>query len=269
MSDSINLALPYLEAAQAQKHVTVNEALSKLDALVHLAVHSRVVAIPPASPVDGDRYLLPASPTGMWAGHTGKVALRLEGAWVFATPREGWRLWVSDEDVLLGFNGTTWNAAGVPTSLQNMQAVGINATADATNKLAISASATLFNHAGNGHQIKLNKAAAADSASLLWQTGFSGRAEIGTVGNDALAFKVSANGTSFVTMLLADAATGRLNLPQGVVLPAMTAPAVPVDGQVWHDASRGRLRVREQGTTRDLVSTTTLGHMLARSLIMN
>jgi Protein of unknown function (DUF2793) len=269
MSDSINLVLPYLEAAQAQKHVTVNEALSKLDALVHLAVLSRVVAIPPASPVDGDRYLLPASPTGAWSGQAGKVALRLEGTWVFATPREGWRLWVSDEDVLLSFNGTTWNAAGVPTSLQNMQAVGINATADATNKLVVSSSATLFNHAGNGHQIKLNKAAAGDSASLLWQTNFSGRAEIGTVGNDALALKVSANGSSFLTMLLADAASGRLELPQGVTLLAMTAPVTPVDGQIWSDTARGRLLVREAGVTRELVSKSTLGQMQARALIMN
>jgi Protein of unknown function (DUF2793) len=268
MSDSINLVLPYLDAAQAQKHVTVNEALSKLDALVHLAVNSRVLAAPPATPVDGDRYLLPAAPSGVWAGQAGKLALWLEGQWVFATPREGWRLWVSDEDVLLAFNGTTWNAAGVPTSLQNMQAVGINATADATNKLTVSSTATLFNHAGNGHQIKLNKNAASDSASLLWQTNFSGRAEIGTVGNDALVIKVSSNGSTFTTMLVADAATGRLNLPQGAALSAMSAPITPVNGQMWFDSTRARLRVREQNVTRDLVPRNTVGLAMARSLIM-
>jgi hypothetical protein len=268
MSDSVHLTLPYLAAAQAQKHVTVNEALSRLDALVHLAVITRVLATPPATPVDGDRYLLPASPTGVWTGQGGKIAIRLEGAWVFQSPREGFRLWVNDEDVLLSFNGTTWNAAGVPTTLQNMQMVGINATADATNKLAVSAAATLFNHAGNGHQIKLNKAAASEAASILWQTNFSGRAEIGTVGDDALVFKVSSNGSSFLTMLLADAAAGRLNLPQGVALSAMTAPATPVNGQMWFDSARQRLRVREQNTTRDLVSKNSVGLSMARSLVM-
>lgn len=39
MSDtSSNLAPPYLAAGQAQKHVTVNESLLRLDALVQLAV---------------------------------------------------------------------------------------------------------------------------------------------------------------------------------------------------------------------------------------
>jgi Protein of unknown function (DUF2793) len=268
MSDSVNLALPYLAAAQAQKHVTVNDALSRLDALVQLAVTSRVLATPPATPLDGDRYLLPASPTGVWAGQAGKIAIRLEGAWVYQSPREGFRLWVNDEDVLLSFNGTTWNAAGVPSTLQNMQMVGINATADATNKLTVSAAATLFNHVGNGHQIKLNKATAADAASLLWQTNFSGRAEIGTIGSDALVFKVSSNGSSFQTMLIADAATGRLDLPQGATLSAMAAPATPVNGQMWLDSVRNRLRVREQNVTRDLVSRNTVGLLMARSLVM-
>ena len=42
MSDSTtNLLLPYLMAAQAQKHVTHNEALRLLDGLVQLLVKSR------------------------------------------------------------------------------------------------------------------------------------------------------------------------------------------------------------------------------------
>ena len=50
---SANLALPYLEADQAQKNVTVNEALQALDALVHLTVADRYLAAPPGSPVEG------------------------------------------------------------------------------------------------------------------------------------------------------------------------------------------------------------------------
>jgi hypothetical protein len=45
----------YLFAAQAQKHVTVNEALRLLDGLVQLAVLDRHLTAPPASPADGDR----------------------------------------------------------------------------------------------------------------------------------------------------------------------------------------------------------------------
>lgn len=216
MSETINLGLPYLEAAQAQKHVTVNEALSRLDALTHLAVLSRVMAAPPATPAQGDRYLLPASPTGTWAAHAGKLALWLEGAWIYLIPREGWQLWVSDEDAMLSFNGTAWSAGGVPSSLQNMQALGVNATADSTNKLVVSSASTLFNHVGNGHQMKFNKNGTGDTASLLWQTGFSGRAEIGTTGDDDFHFKVSGNGSAWWEALTINRNSGVISLPQGL-----------------------------------------------------
>jgi Protein of unknown function (DUF2793) len=269
MSDSVNLGLTYLEAAQAQKHVTLNAALSRLDGLVQLAVISRVLAVPPALPVDGDRYLVPVAATGVWAGQTGKLALRLEGVWVFAVPREGWTLWVNDEDALLSFNGAAWVAGGVPSSLQNMSLVGVNATADATSKFVVSSAATLFNHAGAGHQIKLNKNAAADTASLLWQTGFSGRAEIGTAGDDALHVKVSANGSSYTEVMVADAASGRLSLPVGVSLGAMASPVSPVNGQIWHDATLGRLRVQDRGKASNLTGQTNFALLAARHLVLN
>ena len=52
MSDDATprLGLPYLAAAQAQKHVTMNEALSLLDGLVSTSAVSRSLAAQPASP---------------------------------------------------------------------------------------------------------------------------------------------------------------------------------------------------------------------------
>ena len=55
MSESALLSLPLIEAGQAQKHVTHNEALLLLDAALHLAVASRSVATPPGAPAAGDR----------------------------------------------------------------------------------------------------------------------------------------------------------------------------------------------------------------------
>jgi len=55
MTDTPHLGLPTLAAAQAQKHVTHNEALHRLDALVMLAVADRDLAAPPAAPAEGDR----------------------------------------------------------------------------------------------------------------------------------------------------------------------------------------------------------------------
>ena len=118
MDSSPNLILPYIIAAQAQKHVTHNEALRTLDALVQLMVLDKDLASPPGSPADGDRYIVAASPTGAWSGQAGKIAAWQDGAWAFYTPREGWRAWLADEDKLFFWDGSDWiapsSAAAVP-----------------------------------------------------------------------------------------------------------------------------------------------------------
>ncbi|MEM7525135.1 MAG: DUF2793 domain-containing protein, partial [Pseudomonadota bacterium] len=74
MSDSPNLSLPYLAAAQAQKHVTMNEALARLDALAAPFALSADLVIPPVAAVDGDTYIVPVGASGEWAGYDGDVA---------------------------------------------------------------------------------------------------------------------------------------------------------------------------------------------------
>ncbi len=103
-----NLALPFLAAAQAQKHVTVNEALARLDGLVQLTVKNRDLTVPPASPAEGERYIVAAGATGAWAGWDGEVALFTGGAWFRLSPQEGWRVWVEDEGALLVRMGGAW-----------------------------------------------------------------------------------------------------------------------------------------------------------------
>ena len=94
MSDATtHLLLPYILAAQAQKHVTHNEALRILDGLVQLSVLDRDLAAPPASPADGDRYIVASGATGDWAGWDMNVALWTDGTWLRLPPRTGWRAW--------------------------------------------------------------------------------------------------------------------------------------------------------------------------------
>ncbi len=256
MSNSPLLDLPYIAAAQAQKHVTVNEAISILDGLVHLAFASRSIAIPPATPTDGDRYLVAASPAGDWSGHAGDVALRMEGTWRFFNPVEGWRAWISDENLLVTFDGAAWVSTAVPTSLQNMTSIGINATADTTNRLSVNSSAILFNNQGSGVQIKVNKNLAVDTASFLFQTGFSGRAEIGTTGDDNFHFKVSANGSSFSESITIAGATGLVNIANTAVLtPQPADPASPTNGQIWYNSTSGKFRGRQNSATVDLIGS--------------
>jgi hypothetical protein len=81
--------------------------------------------------------------------------------------------------------------------LQNIGEVGVNTTADTINRLSVAAEATLLTHAGAGHQLKVNKAVASDTASLLFQTGSPARAEMGTTGTDDFAIKVSPDGVVY------------------------------------------------------------------------
>ena len=89
MSNSTHLLLPYVLAAQAQKHVTVNEALRLLDGLVQLAVLDRHLTAPPASPADGARYIVASRATGAWTGWELNVAYWVDGAWMRLVPRPG------------------------------------------------------------------------------------------------------------------------------------------------------------------------------------
>ena len=88
---SARLGLPFLFTAQAQKEFYLNEALARLDALVHLAVEGEADT-PPASPADGEAWLIGSMPTGEWAGHAGEIACRQAGNWQFQAPLPGMRV---------------------------------------------------------------------------------------------------------------------------------------------------------------------------------
>lgn len=128
--------------------------------------------------------------------------------WRFLAPRPGWRAWVEDEAIDLVWQNGGWDQVPLP-SLDNLDGVGVNTTADAVNRLAVAAPATLLTHDGAGHQIKVNKSTPADTASLLFQTNWSGRAEMGLAGNDDWSIKLSPDGSSWIDALRLDAITGK------------------------------------------------------------
>jgi len=116
MSNSTHLQLPFLAAAQAQKHVSVNEALLVLDAIVQLGVIGRDLTLPPLSPVEGDRYIVGAGATGAWATYDLQVASYTDGVWQFYQPVSGWIAWVEDEDKRYIFTNSNWQELGFASS---------------------------------------------------------------------------------------------------------------------------------------------------------
>lgn len=102
------LALPYIAAAQAQKHVTHNDAIRRLDALVQPRLESLTLATPPSAPVEGQCWLVPPGATGAWAGQAGRIAAYEAGAWDFFALPAGLLAYVADVRRVLLFDGTRW-----------------------------------------------------------------------------------------------------------------------------------------------------------------
>ncbi len=208
-----NLNLALVAQSQAQKEVTVNEALTRIDALMNRGVEDKDLATPPGSPAEGDAYIVGASATDDWAGKEGQLAY-FEQIWRFVEPNEGLAVWVKDEDALYAFDGAAWVFAA--KNIQNAALVGINTTADATNKLSVASAAVLFSHNGDDVQVKLNKDDTADTASFVFQNNFSGRAEFGLIGEDNFSFKVSPDGSAFYQSFVLDKDTGNVDFKQDV-----------------------------------------------------
>ncbi len=222
MSVTNRLALPFIDAAQSQKHVTHNEALVDLDALVHLSVKARNVTAPPVAVAEGDRYLIGAGAGGAFAGKTNAVAAFDNGGWAFLSPRTGWRTFVETENTLLLFDGTNWTDLGLALrSLQNLSLLGIGATADANNPLSAKLNSALFAakspaEGGTGDlRVTLDKSAVGNTVSQLYQTNWSGRAETGLTGDDHFHIKVSPDGATWREALNVDNATGKFSAPSG------------------------------------------------------
>ncbi|MFN3496281.1 MAG: DUF2793 domain-containing protein, partial [Hydrogenophaga sp.] len=383
MSDiTTHLLLPYILASQAQKHVTHNEALRLLDAMVQLSVLDRTRAAPPASPTDGDRHIVASGATGLWAGWDLNVAFWVDGVWMRLVPRPGWLAWIAAEQAFVVWTGSAWEPVGEPvdvsdavfslvnnadptkramfslsgiststtrtytlpntsselailagtqtfsgnktfsgtltasgtvtvsaatatigtatttstygigtgattngtTKTVNIGTGGANgsttvvnigsatagaggttvvntpivtfanavtqvgmpqanltaqllglgwATADSYNRFSINTPAMLLNHAGNGIEATFNKNAPADDAAFAFKTGFSARALIGLLGNDDFSFKVSPNGSTFFDAIRIDRTSGRVELPEPLVMPALpAAPDPPPAGKL-------------------------------------
>ncbi len=171
-----NLDLPLLQASQAQKHVTVNEALSLLDGLSRLRLVSTTLAVPPASPVDGEAFAVPAGASDAWAGQAGRLAIAANGGWRFVTPQIGWRAILSNGTQAL-WDGAGWRPGAVAVTsggaASMMEIVEIDHTIVAgganTTQAAIPASCVVFGVTG--------RVRSAITGSLTsWRLGVAGSA---------------------------------------------------------------------------------------------
>lgn len=81
-------------------------ALQRLTVLPWIPVLSMTLATPPASPAAGDTYLIAAAATGVWSGHSGKIAEYTAAGWAIVDPPNGHGISLDDRRVFIRVDGT-------------------------------------------------------------------------------------------------------------------------------------------------------------------
>lgn len=215
MTETTYLGLPFIEDSQAQKHVTHNEALRILDAVIQIAVEDVTRTTPPSSPAEGQRHVVASGPSGAWAGHAGAIATWQDGAWVFLTPKTGWCLWsVADVSIFI-FDGAGWQP--LAPLANDVGRLGVNTTASTPNLLSVKSNAALLAaittaDGGSGDaRLQIAKAAAGNTASVVFSDNYSARAEFGLTGDDHFHLKVSPDGTSWQDAFVIDKTTANVS----------------------------------------------------------
>jgi hypothetical protein len=154
-----------------------------LDALVQPNVADKDLSTPPGSPALGDRYIVGSSPSGAWASKTNQVAVYDGVAWRFAVPREGWTLYVQDEDRHYYYTGSAWQVlvirehVHVKTALTASSTTTLNAAlgGDFTLSMTTSVSTLTISNVMAGDVTRLSVRIQQDATggrTLTWPASF-------------------------------------------------------------------------------------------------
>lgn len=239
MPETTNLSISLVEQNQSQKEVTVNEAISVIDAIMNCGAISNNVNTPPDSPVPGSVYIIGNNASGEWENHNYQIAY-FQGIWKFIQPNEGISLWVNDEDCLYVFDGTEWRTlltSGGNNSpdledfyftdlakndvlqytgssfinkpyISNIPSVSVNTDLDANNKLSVRSNSVLFASESDNIRVNINKNSENSVSSVIFSDNFSAKAEFGLIGDNDLQFKVSFDGENFYQSFVIDNENG-------------------------------------------------------------
>lgn len=246
MTRTPRLSLPLIAPSQAQKHVTHNEALMAVDAVLALHLEGIATVEPPEAPTPGSAFGIGEDAAGVWAGRDGNVAVADEGFWSFATPSRGWQATVGEAAVPYVHDGTRWRPA-YEAMMLNAPGLGIGAVPDSQNAVVMRVSNILLEPpaAEDGTRLKLNRPDTSSSASILLQTDYAGRAELRLGDADGFEVKVSDDGASWKTCLATDPASAAVSFPAGV-----DARSGSVDLLL-----NGRFKLNQRGTPEGVVAS--------------
>ncbi len=110
VNTSPNFGLQYLFTNQSQKEVYVNQDLGIIDAFLQPNVISNVVTVPPGTPSDNDKYIIPSGASGVWAGHTDYISVYslTNLLWNFYLPKIGWTIYNQSYPGIFVYTSLGW-----------------------------------------------------------------------------------------------------------------------------------------------------------------
>ena len=182
---------------------------------------SRTLTAQPDAPADGALWILPSGARGAdWGLQPTGALMRAEGGgWMRVPAGDGLTALVADAGEIVVRHGRDWVRLGERLGVaQALGRLGLGTTADAANPFAVRLNSALWtareaSAGGTGDlRLTLNKEASGDVLSLLFQSGWGGRAELGLVGDDDFRLKVSADGSVWNDVFTVDRATGRITV---------------------------------------------------------
>jgi hypothetical protein len=109
------LAMQLLENNQSGRYLLVNAALYTLEGLIR--VLSRSAGAVPATPAEGDGYIVDTVADGWATATLGDIALYYGSAWHFVTPVEGMEIPIADEQSRAMWTGSIWHVASYGLAL--------------------------------------------------------------------------------------------------------------------------------------------------------
>lgn len=107
-------ALPNLFVGQVQKEVMHNEALARIDALLHPVAEGRISTPPEGltETSDGLCWLISSSAVGIWSGRSDQIARWSGGSWRYLLPVAGMPLWLKSDAKRLFYINNVWHEPG-------------------------------------------------------------------------------------------------------------------------------------------------------------
>ena len=122
--------LPFLAVAQAYKEITHNEALTRIDALLHPVIEG-LAAVPPVLLVSdaGQSWLITEGSAGEWQGRNGQIGYWTGGSWRYIEPIESMRIRNRATATDLVRIGNEWIVAPVISNPQAGTVIDVEARA--------------------------------------------------------------------------------------------------------------------------------------------